>query len=58
MGQGDHPQATGITAAVLEALLAPLGDTIIDRRDRALLLVGRDLLARRTRVLALGGCGT
>jgi hypothetical protein len=58
MGQGDHPQATGITATVLEALLAPLGESLIDRRDRALLLVGRDLLARRTRVLALGGCGT
>jgi site-specific recombinase XerD len=53
MGQGGQRQATGITAAVLEALLAPLGESLIDRRDRALVLVGRDLLARRSELAAL-----
>jgi hypothetical protein len=52
-GQGGQRQAAGITTPVLAALLAPLGDTLIDRRDRALLLVGRDLLARRSELAAL-----
>jgi hypothetical protein len=53
-GAGGQRQAAGITAPVLAALLDALGDTLIDRRDRALLLVGRDLLARRSELAALG----
>jgi integrase len=52
-GEGGQRQAAGMTAAVLDALLAPLGDALIDRRDRALVLVGRDLLARRSELAAL-----
>lgn len=52
-GQGRQRQAAGITEAVLDALLATLGDRLIDRRNRALLLVGRDLLARRSELASL-----
>ena len=52
-GWGRQRQAAGITEAVLGALLATLGDRLIDRRNRALLLVGRDLLARRSELAAL-----
>ena len=53
MGKGRQRQAAGLTAPVCEALLATLGDRPIDRRDRALLLVARDLLARRSELAAL-----
>ncbi len=36
-----------IDQAIVERLLAPLGDIPIDRRDRALVLVARDTLCRR-----------
>jgi site-specific recombinase XerD len=52
-GQGRQRQATGLTERALDAMLATLGDRLIDRRDRALLLVGRDLLARRSELVAL-----
>jgi integrase len=52
-GQGRQRQAAGLTERALDAMLAPLGDRLIDRRDRALLLVGRDLLARRSELVAL-----
>lgn len=52
-GRGRQRQAVGMTAPVVAALLAPLGDTLIDRRDRALVLVARDLLARRSELVAL-----
>lgn len=52
-GQGRQRQAAGLTAPVLAALLATLGDRLIDARDRALLLVARDLLARRSELAAL-----
>ena len=53
VGRGRQRQAAGLTAPVCEALLATLGDRPIDRRDRALLLVARDLLARRSELAAL-----
>jgi len=52
-GQGRQRQAAGLTERALDVMLAPLGDRLIDRRDRALLLVGRDLLARRSELVAL-----
>lgn len=52
-GRGRQRQAAGLTRPVLEALLATLGERPIDVRDRALLLVARDLLARRGELAAL-----
>jgi integrase len=52
-GQGRQRQAEGLTERALDAMLATLGDRRIDLRDRALLLVGRDLLARRGELVAL-----
>ena len=52
-GQGRQRQAAGLTRPVCDALLAALGDRLIDVRDRALLLVARDLLARRSELAAL-----
>jgi integrase len=52
-GQGRQRQAAGLTERALDAILTGLGDRLIDLRDRALLLVGRDLLARRSELVAL-----
>jgi site-specific recombinase XerD len=52
-GQGRQRQAAGLTERALDAMLATLGERLIDLRDRALLLVGRDLLARRSELVAL-----
>jgi hypothetical protein len=52
-GQGGQRQAAGLTEAAVTAMLAPLGSHLIDCRDRALLLVARDLLARRSELVAL-----
>jgi site-specific recombinase XerD len=46
-------QASGITRSVASSILDVLGDRPKDMRDRALLLVGRDLLARRSELVAL-----
>lgn len=46
-------QASGITKHVVVAMLDALQDSVKDARDRALLLVGRDLLARRSELVAL-----
>ena len=60
-------QARGLTEEDVERILALLDDTLKDLRDRALLLVGRDLLARRSELVGLtvedveksrGGSGT
>ncbi len=60
-------QARGLTEADVERILAVLGDSRRDVRDRALLLIGRDLLARRSELVGLtvedvetgrGGAGT
>ena len=57
-GQGTRQrQATGLTERAVQHILASYGATgavrLIDRRDVALLLVARDLLARRSEVVAL-----
>ena len=52
-GQGGQRQAAGLTEGAVRAMLAPLGGRLIDCRDRALLLVARDLLARRGELVAL-----
>lgn len=57
-GQGTRPrQAPGLTARAVDAILATFGSAgptrLIDRRDVALLLVARDLLARRSEIVAL-----
>jgi site-specific recombinase XerD len=52
-GKGRQRQAAGLTERAVDAMLATLGDRLIDLRDRALLLVGRDLLARRSELVAL-----
>jgi len=52
-GRGRQRQAAGLTERAVDAMLATVGDRLIDRRDRALLLVGRDLLARRSELVAL-----
>jgi site-specific recombinase XerD len=44
-------QAVG--ASLIEALLAPLGDTLLNRRDRAVLLVARDTMCRRLELTQL-----
>ena len=46
-------QAEGITDRDVGRILATSGDTLRDLRDVALLLVGRDLLARREELVAL-----
>lgn len=51
-GRGRPRQATGMTAPVVDACLAPLGTRLIDLRDTALVLVARDLLARRSELAA------
>jgi integrase len=53
-GKGRQRQAAGLTERAVDAMLATLGDRLIDLRDRALLLAGRDLLARRSELVALG----
>ena len=52
-GVGRPRQAQGLRADAAEACLAPLGTRLIDRRDTALVLVARDLLARRSELAAL-----
>ena len=52
-GQGGQRQAVGLTEAAVSAMLATLGGRLIDCRDRALLLVARDLLARRGELVGL-----
>jgi integrase len=52
-GQGGQRQAAGLTEIAVRAMLATLGARRIDCRDRALLLVARDLLARRGELVAL-----
>lgn len=52
-GQGAARQALGLTEAIVDAMLAVMGDTPADRRDAALLCVARDLLARRGELVAL-----
>lgn len=60
-------QARGVTEEDVEKIVGVLGDSLTDLRDRALLLLGRDLLARRSELVALtvddvemgrGGSGT
>jgi len=46
-------QAAGITEGDVAAILVSTGRRLIDRRNLALLLVGRDLLARRSELVAL-----
>jgi site-specific recombinase XerD len=46
-------QAKGIGEAEVDRVLAATGDSLADLRDVALLLVGRDLLARRSELVAL-----
>lgn len=46
-------QALGLTEATIGAILDAAGTTVIDRRDVALVLVARDLLARRRELVAL-----
>ena len=46
-------QARGLSEEDVEKILAVLGDSLIDLRDRALLLVGRDMLARRSELVGL-----
>jgi site-specific recombinase XerD len=46
-------QATGISRQMAEQMVAAAGSDLIDLRDRALVLVMRDLLARRSEVVAL-----
>lgn len=46
-------QAEGITQRDVERILVHVGTTLRDLRDVALLLVGRDLLARRSELVAL-----
>ena len=53
-GQGGQRQAAGLTEAAVGAILERTGGRLIDCRDRALLLVARDLLARRGELVALG----
>jgi integrase len=52
-GAGRPRQAAGLTVHATEACVAPLGERLIDRRDLALVLVARDLLARRSELVAL-----
>jgi integrase len=52
-GQGGQRQAAGLTEAAVGAMVVSLGGRLIDCRDRALLLVARDLLARRGELVAL-----
>lgn len=60
-------QARGLVEDDVVQILGVLGNSLTDLRDRALLLVGRDLLARRSELVALiaedieksrGGSGT
>lgn len=46
-------QAPGLTRHAVGAILKTLGSSLIDCRDRALLLTARDLLARRSELVAL-----
>ena len=46
-------QAAPFGEMAVERVLATTGDTLIDRRDLALLMVSRDMLARRSEVVAL-----
>ncbi len=46
-------QAAPLGEMAVERVLATTGDSLIDRRDLALLLVARDMLARRSEVVAL-----
>ena len=46
-------QAAPLGEMAVERVLATTGDALIDRRDLALLMVSRDMLARRSEVVAL-----
>ena len=46
-------QAAPFGEMAVERVLATTGDSLIDRRDLALLMVSRDMLARRSEVVAL-----
>ncbi|MBT3304880.1 MAG: site-specific integrase [Alphaproteobacteria bacterium] len=46
-------QAAPITEATVQRILATIGNTAKDKRDLALVLAGRDLLARRSELVAL-----
>jgi integrase len=46
-------QAAPLGELAVERVLATIGDSLIDQRDLALLLVARDMLARRSEVVAL-----
>ncbi|MEI8397425.1 MAG: tyrosine-type recombinase/integrase [Rhodospirillaceae bacterium] len=46
-------QAAPLGELAVERVLATTGDTMIDRRDLALVMVARDMLARRSEVVAL-----
>ena len=46
-------QATGITRQMAEQMVDAAGSSLIDLRDRALIMVMRDLLARRSEAVAL-----
>jgi integrase/recombinase XerD len=46
-------QAKGLTERDVERVLATIGDSPIDCRDLAVLLIGLDLLARRSELLAI-----
>ena len=46
-------QAKALDAAALDRIAATTGDSLIDKRDIALLMVSRDMLARRSEVVAL-----
>ena len=46
-------QAAPLGEMTVERVLATTGDAMIDRRDLAMLLVARDMLARRSEVVAL-----
>ena len=52
LGTGQR-QAAPLTERDLHRIRARLGDTVRDLRDQALLLVGRDLLARASELVAL-----
>jgi site-specific recombinase XerD len=52
-GESRPRQAAALTDDAVKRILRVLGESLIDRRDRALLLTARDLLARRSELVDL-----